>query len=233
MKQNSHGVTGDTLYENPLASENDITSFRLEGQARLEFPNGRLRMENVLDPSLDQAANFVLWCPEEFPDHVCFSWDFWPVREPGLCIFFFSACGRGGRDLFDSSQSPRTGKYDQYHSGEINALHLSYFRRKHLSERGFCTCNLRKSHGFHLVAQGGDPIPTVADALPPYHLTLWKAGPRVVFSIRHRKEEIEVLDWVDDERTFGSALQGGRVGFRQMAPLIGEYANFRVRRIVG
>lgn len=223
--------TSESLYQNALASEKDVADLRLEGEARLSFPDGRLRMENALDPALGQRANFVLWCPEEFPDHIRIEWDFWPLREPGLCILFFAARGGQGEDLFAPELAPRTGQYEQYHSGDLNALHLSYFRRKHPAERAFCTCNLRKSRGFHLVAQGADPIPTVADAIPPYHLTLWKTGPRVAFSIRQDDEEIVVVDWMDDGKKFGPLLANGKIGFRQMAPLVAEYANLTVSRL--
>lgn len=222
----------ELLYENALADADQIADFRLEGPAVLSFPNGRLRMENALDPALGQQANFVLWCPENFPDHIRIEWNFWPVRETGLCILFFSASGRDGQDLFDPGLAPREGNYRQYHSGDINALHVSYFRRKHLNERAFCTCNLRKSHGFHLVAQGADPIPTVADALPPYRLSLWKTGPRVAFAIGRAEEDIVVVDWTDEDGKYGPILGGGKIGFRQMAPMIGEYSGLRVHRLV-
>ena len=88
-------------------------------------------------PGEGQAANFVFWCPEDFPADIAVTWDFWPVREPGLCILFFSALGRGGEDIFDSSLAPRAGEYKQYHSSDINALHVSYFRRKALKNALF------------------------------------------------------------------------------------------------
>jgi len=220
---------GEPIYENPFRSPQDIAGFRLEGQAVLSFPEGRLRLENALDPSLGQASNFVLWCPEEFPDHACFSWDFWPIREPGLCIFFFAAKGRLGEDIFSPSLPERQGIYGQYHHGGINALHLSYFRRKAVVERSFNTCNLRKSYGFHMVAQGADPIPTVADAIPPYCITIWKRGASVIVAVN----DLAILSWNDDGESHGPMLTSGRVGFRQMAPLMGEYANFCVRPIIG
>ena len=114
-----------------------------------------------------------------------------------------------------------------YHHGDLNALHISYFRRKHPSERAFHTCNLRKSFGFHMVAQGADPLPGVADAQPPYHVRLIKAGPHVQFAIN----ELTVLDWTDDGTSYGPVLEGGKIGFRQMAPLIAEYANLKVCRV--
>jgi hypothetical protein len=219
-------------YTNRLEQPSDIDGWRMEGEGRASFVNGRLRLEGTRDPGPNdhdeiaiQKANIVFWCPVEFPDNIVISWDFWPVQEPGLCILFFSARGRNGEDLFDPELAPRSGPYDQYHHGDINALHVSYFRRRDARARSFCTCNLRKSHGFHMVAQGADPIPCVRDAAGPYRIEVVKAGPRVRFTINN----LTILDWSDDGRTYGPVLGGGWIGFRQMTPMIGEYANFTVR----
>lgn len=220
-------VLGDTLYENSLTDPTDVVGFRLEGDAAVTFPQGRMRMENRRDPGEGQAANFVYWCPEDFLSDIVVSWDFWPIREPGLCILFFSATGANGEDLFDPGLAARHGEYNQYHSSDINALHVSYFRRKFEDERAFHTCNLRKSCGFHLVSQGADPLPSIPDAAPPYHLQLVKSGQHVIFSIN----DLEIFDWIDDSETYGPLLGGGKIGFRQMAPLIGEYANLVVSEV--
>ncbi|MBP1963344.1 DUF1961 family protein [Paenibacillus aceris] len=217
----------ELIYHNPLAEENDVRDFKMEGQAAASFPRNRMRLENKLDPSLGQASNFVYWCPVEFPDNIAITWDFWPIYEPGLCILFFAARGIHGEDLFDSRLSARTGMYDQYHHGDINAFHVSYFRRKYEEERSFHTCNLRKSYGFHLVSQGGDPIPSVVDARGPYRMKLLKWGNEILFAIN----EMTVFHWIDDGKTFGKLLGGGKIGFRQMAPLIAEYANLKVYAI--
>ncbi len=208
------------LYRNPLAAESDVRDFRLEGQAAIQFVNGRMRMQSDL-------GNFVFWCPEIFPDGVEISWEFRPIREPGLCILFFAAAGIGGKDLFDPSLPRRTGEYEQYHSGSIDALHVSYFRRRYPEERAFHLCNLRKSKGFHLVAQAADPLPDAADAPAPFRIALLKNGPLVKFSI----DELALFEWRDDGRKYGPVLGGGCIGFRQMAPLTGEYANLVVRAV--
>ncbi len=219
------------IYSNPLAQPADLDGWRMEGEGKVSFPNGRMRLEGTRDPGPDtdqaanQRANLVFWCPVEFPDDIAISWDFWPVQEPGLCILFFAARGHNGEDLFDAALAPRSGPYDQYHHGDINALHISYFRRRYATERRFCTCNLRKSHGFHMVARGADPIPCARDALGPYRMELRKTGPRVRFSIN----TLPILDWNDDGGTFGPVLTSGKIGFRQMTPMIGEYAHFEVR----
>lgn len=217
----------ELLYENPLASERDVKDFRLEGQAHITFPRGCMRMENALDPELGQEANFVFWCPADFPADIAISWEFTPIREPGLCILFFAATGRGGEDLFDPALQARTGEYRMYHHGDINAFHISYFRRRHPGERAFHTCNLRKSYGFHMTAQGADPIPSVQDADPPYTIQLIKCGPEVAFTVN----ELPLLHFQDDGETYGPWLKGGKIGFRQMAPLMAEYANLKVQAV--
>lgn len=217
-------VQREKIYYNPLAADKDVSGFRMEGEAAVSFPNGRMRMENKLDPAEGQSSNFVFWCPETFPADIAVTWDFWPVREPGLCMLFFSAAGRNGEDLFAPHLAPRSGPYEHYHSGEINALHVSYFRRRYPEERAFHTCNLRKSYGAHLVCQGADPIPDVYDAKGPYCLELTKFGADITFSVNG----LTVFRWTDDGQTYGPLLGGGKLGFRQMAPLIGEYANLTV-----
>lgn len=214
-------------YCNPLAGHEDLRGFRLEGEGAISFPQGRLRLESTRPDADGQQANIVLWCPEEFGGDVEISWDFWPVREPGLAILFFSARGHGDRDLFDPSLAPRTGPYEQYHHGDLDAYHLSYFRRRWESERAFHTCNLRKSHGFHLVAQGADPLPGVADAEAPYRLRVTATGGAVTFSVN----DLVCLSWRDDGSVGGPPPAGGKIGLRQMAPLIAEYANLTVKAL--
>ncbi len=215
---------GKLLYENPLATQKDVAGFRMEGQALVHFPAGRMRLENRLDPALGQKSNFLFWCPQDFPPDVAITWEFYPLREPGLCMLFFSAGGKKGEDLFDAALAKRTGEYQQYHHGDINAFHMSYFRRRYESERAFHLCNLRKSYGFHMVTQGADPIPSVADAKSPYRIKLIKRKKEVAFFING----LPVLRYLDDGKTYGPLLQGGKIGFRQMAPLVAEYSNLKV-----
>lgn len=212
------------IYENPLSCEEDIKGFVLEGSAKLSFPEGKLRMENALTAEQGQKANYVLWCPEEFPADVRIEWKFQPLKEPGLAILFFAARGRNGKDIFDDSLDKRTGEYPQYHHGDIDAFHVSYFRRKEPDERALHTCNLRKSYGFYLVSQGGDPIPDAEDCGQMYRMALEKKGSLVRFLV----EEVEVFRYEDDGETYGPLLGGGKIGFRQLAPMIAEYADLKV-----
>jgi hypothetical protein len=87
------------------------------------------------------------------------------------------------------------------------------------SERRLHTCNLRKSYGFHLVAQGPDPLPAVLDAQGPYPMRLTVRGGEITFEVA----DLVSFRWRDE-----APLPGGKLGFRQMSPMIGEYANLRV-----
>lgn len=218
----------ELIYDNKLMSETDTKDFILEGTAKISFDNGRMRMQNLIDPSEGQKSNFVYWCPQDFPDNIEISWDFYPISEPGLCILFFAATGQNGQSILSDELNKRTGEYPQYHHGDINALHVSYFRRKAVEERAFNLCNLRKSYGFHMVAQGADPIPATQDAIGPYRIKVVKKEKQVVFFIN----ELQIFEWEDDGVSYGKILTGGKIGFRQMAPLIGEYANLTVYSII-
>ncbi|WP_342565095.1 DUF1961 family protein [Paenibacillus sp. FSL R7-0345] len=212
------------IYRNTLGGPEQVAGFRMEGDGAVTFPVGRLRLESTRNASEGQKANVVFWCPEVFPGDLAVSWTFRPLREPGLAILFFAAAGAGGKDLFDPSLPVRTGEYDQYHHGEMNAFHISYFRRMWAEERSFHTCNLRKSYGFHLVSQGADPLPGIADMTAAYQMLVVKRGPSVTFAING----LPLLQWTDDGSSYGPLLAGGRIGFRQMAPLIAEYSDLTV-----
>ncbi|WP_415378863.1 DUF1961 family protein [Halosimplex sp. TS25] len=216
--------THDRLYENPLAGPADVADFVLEGDAAVTFPHGRLRLES----ERRDGPQFVYWCPQSFPDGIAVSWEFWPVAARGLSTFFFAAEGRDGEDLLDPELADRAGAHEAYTAGDIDALHASYYRR-HAddgADGGLRTVTLRKSRGEHLVARGADPIPDAPVADPPYEITVVKDASHVALSV----DDLPVLSWTDDERT-GPALRGGKIGFRQTAPLIGEYANLTVDRI--
>lgn len=224
--QTERFVKTDLLYANRLAEEEDVRAFRMEGEGAVSFPRGRLRMESLLDASEGQRANIVFWCPEDFPDAAAFSWEFWPIHEPGLCMFFFAARGRDGEDLFDPELELRKGIYHQYHHGNLDTYHVSYFRRWD-PERQLHICNLRKSYGAHLVSSGGDPIPSTPVAKPPYQICTVVCDGEIEFSINN----LPLLQWADDGTVGGPPLRGGKVGLRQMAPLIAEYANLEVHKV--
>ena len=115
------------IYENLFAKKEDIEDFVLEGKADITFENGCMRMKNALEASLGQMANFVLWCPKEFPKDIRVEWEFRPLSDVGLCILFFAATGKGNRDLFDLSPvsythlTPRTVSRTELKSAKFSA----------------------------------------------------------------------------------------------------------------
>lgn len=218
----------ERLYYNPLRTLDDVKSFVLEGEARVDFDTGRMCLRNARPATDGQASNFVYWCPEVFPDNVEFRWNFWPLEEPGLCILFFAAQGLlpdgEGCSLFDKRLKPRAGVYDQYTQSDVSALQMAYFRRRWPSERAFHLCNLRRAPGFELLAQGADPLPDVADATLPYKIRLQKRATGIDFFIN----DLPVISWRGGSDGWPAA---GNVGFRQMAPLVAAYSDFEVYRL--
>ncbi len=216
------------IYENPLMTEEDVKDFVLEGEAHITFENQRMRLKNKLDFEIfEQKANYVFWCPIEFPNSVKIEFDFFPIQEPGLCMLMFAAKGAKGEDIFQEGLLKRTGEYDCYLHGDINLYHLSYFRRMYDTERAFHICQLRKSNGGHKLEAGGDPIPNIKDCINPYHITLIKKDGHILFYIN----DLKVIDYVDNGVDFGEALTNGKIGFRQMASTIAEYSNLKVYEI--
>jgi hypothetical protein len=216
-------------YRNPLAGPDDLRDLRAEGDAALSAPLGRLRLESRRPAAEGQRANFVVWFPCLLPDEFAAQWRFWPVAEPGLAMVFFGAQRRGGGDALGEAVAQRSGEYDQYRYGDIDTYHLSYFRRSNSDERRLRTVNLRRSHGFHLLGQGADPIPEVATAGPPYLLRLARERGRIRFCV----DGLTVLDTPDAADGLPALTGGGRLGFRQMAPMIAEYSDLVVTALAG
>ncbi|KAF2418521.1 DUF1961 family protein [Microbacterium sp. B35-30] len=211
------------LYRNPLAAASDLQGWVAEGPVAVRADDGGV--------SLSSSGGFddhwTLWCPEVFGDRIRITWEFSPREEPGLAMLFFGATAVDGGSIFDQGVAARSGAYPQYHSSDVRTLHVSYFRRRWEDERAFHTCNLRKSPGFHLVCQGADPLPPVVDARDAfYRIEVVKDAESVAFSI----DGLPLFSWTDDEST-GPRIREGRIGFRQMSPLVARYRNLEVHSL--
>ncbi|EFW98450.1 hypothetical protein CMQ_4302 [Grosmannia clavigera kw1407] len=221
-------MTDKLLYSNSLASAADVADWIAEGPASASTyttTDGSSVLE--LASSGGENDHFTFWCPEVFGDRIRITWEFSPVAEPGLAMLFFgAAAAEDGSSILGLHVKSRSGAYPQYHSSDIRTLHVSYFRRRWEGERAFHTCNLRKSPGFHLVAQGADPLPPVVDARGAfYRVELVKDGAQVRFSI----DDLPLFSWTDTEDGMtGPLVRGGRIGLRQMAPLVARYRNLEV-----
>jgi len=227
------------IYYNPLKSQADIKDWVMEGAGRVDFDLGRMRLTSqlpdpqgaVFDPK--NQSNFVFWNPEVFPDEVEMRWNFAALNEPGLAIFFFAARGiladGGDCHVLDRRLKPRGGQvYDQYTKSDLSSLQIAYFRRRWPEERAFHLSNLRRAPGFEMLAQGGDPLPDVADARPPYRIRLVKRSTGVEFHIN----DLPVVSWTAGDPKPRPAWPGqGSVGFRQMAPLVATYSDFEVFKL--
>lgn len=219
----SQGPTnnGTLIYSNALDSPGSVQGWVAEGPVASNFSTGTLELS-----SSTADGNFVYWLPDEFPANIRVTWEFSQQNEPGLAMFFFGAAAAAtGGSIFDPSLAPRNGSYAQYHSSDIRTLHASYFRRRWPEERAFHLANLRKSPGFHLVAQGADPLPPVVDAAGAwYRVEVVKNGGEVYFAVN----DLPVFSWRDEGNATGPGVGAGRIGLRQMAPLVARYRNLQV-----
>ena len=214
------------IYKNELKTPIDVKDWIKEGNINIQSDEGVI-FEGADDVSLGDKAHWNFWIPQTFPENIKIKWQFRPLNEPGLCMIFFAAKGINGESIFADNLQKRDGHYPQYHSGDIDTYHLSYFRRKWEDERGFHTCNLRKSKGFHLVAQGADPIPSVEDVNGFYEIEIVKYENMIYFSVN----DLLLFTWYDDGESFGEELTGGHIGFRQMTPMKAEYKNLEIYEI--
>ncbi|KAF3022032.1 hypothetical protein E8E14_012660 [Neopestalotiopsis sp. 37M] len=208
------------LYKNALSSAADTKTW--VGEGPVKAITGSDGFSTELSSAGGSDDHFTFWCPEVFPDRIRITWEFAPVTEPGLAMLFFGAAAAASvsgdasssSSIFGEHIKPRNGAYPQYHSSDIATLHVSYFRRRWADERAFHTCNLRKSPGFHLVAQGADPLPSVADVPEGayYKIEVIKDGPRVTFAV----DGLPLFSWTDDDESqekTGPVVGGGRIGF--------------------
>jgi hypothetical protein len=212
------------LYSNTFNSSSSISSWVAEGPLVANISNNTLELSGAGGPD----DYFVYWLPEIFPDRIRISWEFSPIQEPGLAMFFFGATSVTGGSIFDPSLKPRNGSYPQYHSSDIRLLHASYFRRRWPEERAFHLANLRKSPGFNLVAQGADPLPAVEDATGAfYKVEVVKDKREISFFING----LPLFSWDDTKTDTGPVVREGRIALRQMQPLVARYRNLEVWKL--
>lgn len=213
---------GPPLYAAPLADPADTRGWVLEGPAVATHEDGWLRLRSRRPEGPE--GHLVYWCPEVFPESFIAEWDFELLEPRGLCIVFFAARGREGRDLFDPLLAARHGVFTDYTRGELDAYHISYFANTPAVPRA--VANLRKNHGFYLLANG--PVGVAAfRAGTSHHAVLFKDGARIRMSVDGRT----LIDHTDDATRAGPVLTAGRIGFRQMQWTDARYRDFRVHAV--
>ena len=211
------------IYETSFESPETLSQWRLEGGSKMSISDGCLALESDAakkGPDGKCIDHLVCWLTKELPADYLIEFTVRPTnRKEGLNIVFFSARGFKGESIFDADQPPRDGTYRQYHSGELNCYHISYWA----AGRG--TANLRKSKGFHLVAEGQDLI---CDALQGAFQTVrvYKRGGRIRLTV----DAVLSLTWDDDGKSHGPVIgQPGWFGLRQMGHTVRcEYGHVKV-----
>lgn len=215
-------ASGTLLYENPLASAQDVKDWVMEGPGEVTFNNGWMQM---FSPT--EAMHHVFWCPQVFPDSFVAEWEAQPRKtDAGLVIVFFAAKGAHGESIFDPALPPRDGTFSQYTEGAIKSYHISYYANAaHNPDRGHA--NLRKNNTFTLLQEGEVGIPTYSARV--HKIRLIKQHNHIVLFVDDRK----VIDYTDDKPVVngvdtGTPLTDGRLGFRQMKWTRFQYRNLKV-----
>ena len=210
------------VYETSFEVEAVLRDWRLEGGKRMSIADGNLVLQS--QPTSDDRNHLVCWLTKEVPADFLLEFTVRPQdRRQGLNIVFFNARGVNGKSIFDPSLQKRNGIFKQYHSGDLNNYHVSYWA----AERGFS--NVRKNRGFHLVSSGKDYI--VAgdpDAFQTVHI--YKHGGK----IRVMVDGLVAVAFDDDGKKFGPIHEhSGWIGLRQMGHTLRcEYGHLKIYRLL-
>jgi len=204
----------------------------LEGRARAEVKDGAMTVTSSTE-GIASDNHAVLWNTEVFPENFLLEFDMTP-KDParGLGIIFFCATSReDGGSVFSGGLPKREGDFTRYNRGAIDCYHTSYWASSAGGSR--LTTNLRKNHGFELVALGDEKIAasTMDDAAShagPFHIRLLKIDNRIELETMGKR----VLVWEDDGQKYGPVLGEGQIGLRHMGHA-GQvmYHSFRVYEV--
>lgn len=212
------------VYETSFDDPEALRDWRLEGGKSASTEDGALVLESSpVAPGENARRNpnhLVYWLKKEVPADFLLEFTVRPSNpRDGLNIVFFNTRGIHGESIFDPALAPRDGTFSQYHSGDLNGYHISYWA----GDRG--TANVRKNKGFHLVAEGKDLIAGApADAYQT--VRLYKRGGKIRLTV---DGELAV-SYDDDGKNYGAAhTHSGWIGLRQMGRTIRcEYGELAV-----
>jgi acetyl esterase/lipase len=206
------------VYETCFEEKVVLQDWRLEGGRRMSVAGGNLVLQSR--PTSDDRNHLVCWLTRQVPADFLLEFTVCPQdRKQGLNIVFFNARGINGENIFDSSLQKRDGLFKQYHSGDLNNYHVSYWA----GDRGFS--NLRKNRGFHLVASGEDYI-AAGNSNSFQTVQIYKRGGK----IRVMVDGLVALAFDDDGETFGPVHKhSGWIGLRQMGHTLRcEYGHVKI-----
>lgn len=203
------------IYETSFDDPAVLNDWTLEGGRRMSVAGGNLVLE-----SGGRNNHLVCWLRKEAPADFLLEFTFRPQnRQEGLAIVFFNARGLKGESVFDPALAPRDGTFDQYHSGDLDNYHISYWAA------GRETAHIRKNKGFHLVAKGKDMVaPAPADAFQT--IRVYKRDGRIRLIV----DNVVAVAYDDDGKTYGPVhTHAGWIGLRQMGHAErGEYGHVKL-----
>ncbi|MCF7837505.1 MAG: YesU family protein [Candidatus Marinimicrobia bacterium] len=208
-----------------------------EGADRAWIEDGKLWLGGAaktsrFQPEAHEAQyHSVLWNTHEFPADFLLEFTFTQTQKTGLNIVFLATRAReafGGGDPFQTGLPRRRGRFDEYTQGALDCYHISYFATTPRGDpRG--QSNLRKNHGFHLVAEGEDFISDMA-GLGPHRVRVLKVGARLTLEVNGRI----ALAWTDTGEIGGPPHGAGWIGLRQMRhSALCAYDSFQVWAVKG
>jgi hypothetical protein len=181
-----------------------------EGGRSMTIAGGKLILESSPEADAKQRIlnHLVCWLRQEVPANFLFEVALRPQnKRDGLNIVFFSTRGTRGEDIFSPALARRDGTFNQYHSGDLNGYHVSYWAPPR------ATTHIRKNRGFHLVAASN--VDVIAES-PPEAFDVLRIYKRENV-LRVMVNDRVVVAWDDDGKTFGPVIhQPGWIGLRQM-----------------
>lgn len=198
------------IYSTSFEDPSTLKDWRLEGGRSMSIVDGNLVLESDTESTRSESAanHLVCWLNHEIPTDFLLEFSVRPEnRNRGLNIVFFNARGCNGENIFEPPIKPRDGTFSQYHSGDLDSYHISYW------SGGRGTSNLRKNRGFHLTAIGKDlvtPAPQGAFEV----VRIYKRDGKIRLTINN----VLSLSYDDDGKTHGPVhTHTGWIGLRQMA----------------
>ncbi|UCF16846.1 MAG: DUF1961 family protein, partial [Phycisphaerales bacterium] len=209
---------GNIVYESSFDNRAVLDDWRLEGGKRMSIAEGNMVLES--QPTDNDRNHLVCWLRREVPADFLLEFTVRPQdRKKGLNIVFFNARGVNGESIFDPTLQERNGVFKQYHSGDLNNYHVSYWA----GDRGFS--NLRKNHGFHLVSSGKDYI--IAGGPRDFQtVQIYKRAEKIRVAV----DGLVAVAFDDDGKTFGPVHNhSGWIGLRQMGHTLRcEYGHVKI-----
>jgi hypothetical protein len=214
------------LYATGFDKEEALADWKLEGGQRMSIVGGKFVLEskNEGEPATN-VNHLVCWLTKEIPSDFLLEFSLRPrTRKDGLNIVFFNARGIHAESIFDPALKPRDGTFTQYHSGDLQNYHISYWASS-LENGPRSDANLRKNPGFKLVAQGKDLV-TGAPEDTFQTIRLYKSGGRIRLIVN----DVVSVAFDDDGKTNGPVLnQSGWIGLRQMGRTVRcEYDDLKI-----